>query len=203
MTTSLPAFPATTTTLPFLSLSLPSSQLLHPSFLTTVPTGKQHQGFYLYEIIKPTNLLKSTPRTSETMAPPAAATADLPLPQRLMALAQTLQFGWFIGFVYFYSPFSSRSTTNEDGGKNRHLTLLLTTIRYAIATAKFSTNTTVASIAYRVGFLSAAVTYGIVVYKAYRSKIRAGQVPTGQQGVVKALSDENVQYLCKSFHVPF
>lgn len=45
------------------------------------------------------NLVKS-----ETMAPPAVAT-DLPLPQRLMALAQTLQFGWFVGSVSPCSPF--------------------------------------------------------------------------------------------------
>ncbi|KAH0612501.1 uncharacterized protein H6S33_008881 [Morchella sextelata] len=106
------------------------------------------------------------------MAPPAVVPSE-PLPQRLMALAQTLQFGWFVG----------------------HLTLLLTTFRYAVAAVKFSTSTTGASIAYRVGFLSAAVTYGIVVYKAYRTRMRSGQLPTGQQGAVQILSDENVQYL--------
>lgn len=77
------------------------------------------------------------------------------------------------------------------------MTLLLTTFRYAVAAVKFSTSSTGASIAYRVGFLSAAVTYGIVVYKAYRPRIKAGQVQAGQQGVVKILADENVQYLCK------
>lgn len=93
---------------------------------------------------------------------------------------------------------SSYNLINEDE-IFRHLTLLLTTFRYAIAAVKFSTNSTSASIAYRIGFLSAAVTYGIVVYKAYRPRIRAGQVPTGQQGILKVLADENVQYLCKLF----
>ncbi|RPA92203.1 hypothetical protein L873DRAFT_1838457 [Choiromyces venosus 120613-1] len=103
------------------------------------------------------------------MAPPPEA----PLLQRLMALAQTLQFGWFIG----------------------HFTLLLTTFRYALAAVKFSTNTRVAGVCYRLGFLSAAVTYGIVVYKAYRPRVRNGQLPGGQAGVMKVLADENVQYL--------
>lgn len=129
------------------------------------------------------------------MAPPANA-IDLPLPQRLMALAQTLQFGWFVGFVLLLSILL-RISANEDEKKNRHLTLLLTTFRYAVAALKFSTSSTSASVAYRIGFLSAAITYGIVVYKAYRPRIRAGQVPTGQQGILKILSDENVQYLCK------
>lgn len=129
------------------------------------------------------------------MAPPAIA-SDLPLPQRLAALAQTLQFGWFVGFVLLLSIFLYISA-NEDDEKNRHLTLLLTTFQYAVAALKFSTSSTSASVAYRIGFLSAAITYGIVVYKAYRPRIRAGQVPTGQQGILKILADENVQYLCK------
>ncbi|KAG0635282.1 hypothetical protein HOY80DRAFT_458238 [Tuber brumale] len=103
------------------------------------------------------------------MAPPP----EVPLPQRLMVLAQTLQFGWFVG----------------------HFTLLLTTLRYALAAVKFSANTRVASVCYRLGFLSAAVTYGIVVYKAYRPRVRSGQLPGGQAGVMKVLADENIQYL--------
>ena len=82
------------------------------------------------------------------------------------------------------------------GGNNSHFTLLLTTFRYALAAIKFSTNTRVASVCYRLGFLSAAVTYGIVVYKAYRPRVRNGQLPGGQAGVLKVLADENVQYLC-------
>lgn len=52
-----------------------------------------------------------------------------------------------------------------------------------------------AQFTYRTAFLSAAVTYGIVVYKAFRARSRA-QKP--QQGGVLALAaDENVQYLGK------
>ena len=77
------------------------------------------------------------------------------------------------------------------------MTLLATTLYYALAIAKFSSNSTGASIAYRFAFLSAAATYGIVVYKAYRARIRGGTMPTGQQGAIKILGDENVQYLRK------
>ncbi len=78
-----------------------------------------------------------------------------------------------------------------------HLTLLATTLRYTLAIVKFNANTRTAAFAYRLAFLSAAATYGIVVYKAYRARMRAGQVPMGQQGVIKILGDENVQYLRK------
>jgi len=109
------------------------------------------------------------------MAPPSAAqsTPQEPLTVRLTHLAQTLQFAWFIG----------------------HLTLLLTTFHYSFAIAKFSASNTGPSISYRLAFISAAATYGIVVYKAYRARFRAGQFPSGQQGVMKVLGDENVQYL--------
>jgi len=98
---------------------------------------------------------------------------EIPLTQRIANLAQTLQFAWFVG----------------------HLTLLATTLRYSLAIVKFNANTRTAAFAYRLAFLSAAATYGIVVYKAYRARMRAGQVPMGQQGVIKILGDENVQYL--------
>jgi len=112
------------------------------------------------------------------MAPPAAAPpAPEPLANRIIALAQTLQFGWFIG----------------------HLTLLITTACYSYSILKFNSNSTGATIAYRLAFLSAAATYGIVVYKAYRARIRSGTMPTGQQGVFKILADENVQYLLMAF----
>jgi hypothetical protein len=100
-------------------------------------------------------------------------TPDQPLTVRLMNLAQTLQFAWFLG----------------------HLTLLLTTLRYTFCMVKFSWYTKTATLSYRLAFMSAAITYGIVVYKAYRARIRASQMPTGQQGIVKILGDENVQYL--------
>lgn len=106
------------------------------------------------------------------MAPPVPS-PDQPLTVRLSSLVQTLQFAWFCG----------------------HLTLLACTARYSLAILKFSSNYTSAVIAYRLAFIGAAVTYGIVVYKAYRARFRAGHMPTGQQGVMKILGDENVQYL--------
>lgn len=46
---------------------------------------------------------------------------------------------------------------------------------------------------YRFAFLSAAVTYGIVVYKTLRARQRTGaKLPASPLGY---LSDENVQYL--------
>ncbi|CBX99121.1 hypothetical protein IAQ61_000752 [Plenodomus lingam] len=101
------------------------------------------------------------------MAPPPPA--SLPLGQRLAALAQTLQFAWFAG----------------------HVMLLLTTLRYSLSYLTFNYSSKWASFSYRVAFLSACVTYGIVVYKAYRARMRAGK----QGGVVALAADENVQYL--------
>ena len=73
--------------------------------------------------------------------------------------------------------------------------MLLTTSRYSFAIVKFSASSTSSIIAYRIAFLAAAATYGIVVYKAYRARFRSGTMPTGQQGALKILGDENVQYL--------
>ncbi|KAL1964424.1 hypothetical protein VTN77DRAFT_6982 [Rasamsonia byssochlamydoides] len=103
------------------------------------------------------------------MAPPPPAT--LPLGERLKALAQTLQFGWFVG----------------------HLTLLLAVFRYSLSYITFNYYSPSAKIAYRLAFIAAAVTYGIVVYKQYiaRGKL-TGSVPNM---VFKLLGDENVQYL--------
>jgi hypothetical protein len=96
----------------------------------------------------------------------------MPLGQRLAALAQTLQFAWFAG----------------------HVTLLLATLRYSLSYITFNYYSRWASFSYRTAFLSACVTYGIVVYKAYRARMRAGK----QGGVVALATDENVQYLSKS-----
>ncbi|TLS27718.1 hypothetical protein PpBr36_01442 [Pyricularia pennisetigena] len=100
------------------------------------------------------------------MAPPPPA--SLPLPQRLAALAQTLQFAWFVG----------------------HFVLIAATVKYSlswIAMKGYRSN-----IAYRFIFLSAAVTYGIVVYKTLRAraKQRAPQISP-----LALAADENVQYL--------
>jgi hypothetical protein len=102
------------------------------------------------------------------MAPPPPAT--LPLAERLKALAQTLQFAWFVG----------------------HLTLLLSVFRYTLSFIFFNYYSSAARISYRLAFISAAVTYGIVVYKGHFARGVSGSVP---QIVTKLISDENVQYL--------
>lgn len=95
--------------------------------------------------------------------------------QRLMALAQTLQFAWFCG----------------------HVTLLLCTLRYGLSYITFNYYSRWAIFSYRTAFVAAAATYGIVVYKAYRARARAGKV--GQQGMISLAADENVQYLGEFF----
>ncbi|KAL9117378.1 MAG: hypothetical protein Q9187_006084, partial [Circinaria calcarea] len=103
------------------------------------------------------------------MAPPPPA--SMPLTQRLMHLAQTLQFGWFVG----------------------HLTLIFCAFRYSLSYLTFNFYSRWARFSYRTAFVAAAATYGIVVYKAYRARARAG---SRQQGGALALAgDENVQYL--------
>ncbi|KAI0889166.1 uncharacterized protein GGS22DRAFT_153322 [Annulohypoxylon maeteangense] len=102
------------------------------------------------------------------MAPPPSA--NLPLGERLLALAQTLQFAWFSG----------------------HLVLLLCIFRYSFSLIAFSYNTGSARFTYRTAFVSAALTYGIVVYKTWRARQKVGAKNIGLVGL---LSDENVQYL--------
>ena len=81
------------------------------------------------------------------------------------------RFGWFVG----------------------HVTLLLCTLRYGLSYITFHPYSTWARYSYRTAFIAAAATYGIVVYKAYRARARAGN---RQQGGPMALAgDENVQYL--------
>ncbi|KAF2502805.1 hypothetical protein BU16DRAFT_546002 [Lophium mytilinum] len=101
------------------------------------------------------------------MAPPPP-TAQ-PLGQRLVSLAQTLQFAWFVG----------------------HVTLLFSTLRYGLSYILFNFSSRWAKVSYRLAFISAAATYGIVVYKAYRARMRQGK----QGGLVSMATDENVQYL--------
>ncbi|KAL4876579.1 hypothetical protein BJY04DRAFT_199687 [Aspergillus karnatakaensis] len=103
------------------------------------------------------------------MAPPPPA--NLPLIERLKVLAQTLQFAWFIG----------------------HVTLLGAVFRYFISYATFNYYSNGAQIAYRLAFISAAVTYGIVVYKGHIARGRLqGSLPNV---LLKLSGDENVQYL--------
>ena len=52
-----------------------------------------------------------------------------------------------------------------------------------------------AQFSYRTAFISAAVTYGIVVYKSFRARAKTGSKIPG--GAVGLLADENVQYLGK------
>ncbi|KAJ5974096.1 hypothetical protein N7481_011306 [Penicillium waksmanii] len=102
------------------------------------------------------------------MAPPPSA--NLPLVERLKALAQTLQFAWFVG----------------------HLTLLISVFRYSLSFITFNFYSSWAVFSYRLAFVSAAVTYGIVVYKGHFARGVQGSIP---QIVTKLISDENVQYL--------
>ncbi|KAI9745794.1 MAG: hypothetical protein M1818_000475 [Claussenomyces sp. TS43310] len=103
------------------------------------------------------------------MAPPPSA--QLPLTQRLLALAQTLQFAWFVG----------------------HLSLLFCIARYGLSYITLNYYSKWAQFSYRTAFISAALTYGIVVYKAFRARSRAGSRPQGS--ILALAADENVQYL--------
>jgi len=105
------------------------------------------------------------------MAPPPSA--SLPLQQRVLALAQTLQFAWFVG----------------------HLTLLFCIARYSLSYITFNFYSRWAQFSYRTAFVAAAVTYGIVVYKAFRARSRPGAAPKPAAGVLSLAADENVQYL--------
>jgi hypothetical protein len=102
---------------------------------------------------------------------PPAPNPSLPLQERLLALAKTLQFAWFAG----------------------HLTLILTTVRYFLSWIRFNYFSTMAQFSYRTSFVAAATTYGIVVYKTQRARARTGAKPAG--GIVGQLADENIQYL--------
>lgn len=86
-------------------------------------------------------------------------------------LIRKQRFGWFVG----------------------HLTLLFAAIRYGFSYIVFNTNSGVAKFSYRTAFVSAAATYGIVVYKAARARARSGARQPG--GPLALLGDENIQYL--------
>ncbi|KAL4916528.1 hypothetical protein BDW62DRAFT_186226 [Aspergillus aurantiobrunneus] len=102
------------------------------------------------------------------MAPPSS---NLPLVERLKALAQTLQFAWFIG----------------------HVTLLGSVFRYLLSYVTFNYYSGAAQVSYRLAFVSAAATYGIVVYKGHIARGRLqGSLPNV---LLKLAGDENVQYL--------
>ncbi|KAI0866389.1 hypothetical protein F4860DRAFT_508783 [Xylaria cubensis] len=135
------------------------------------------------------------------MAPPPSA--NLPLGERILALAQTLQFAWFSGYVK-QPPATSRDQISQStkpdleaqpGARPRrlHLVLILCIIRYSFSYITFNYYSGWAKFTYRLSFLSAALTYGIVVYKTWRARQKVGAKYPG--GVVGILSDENVQYL--------
>ncbi|KAF2668537.1 hypothetical protein BT63DRAFT_425848 [Microthyrium microscopicum] len=91
-----------------------------------------------------------------------------PLQERALRLVQSLQFAWFCG----------------------HVSMLFFTLRYGLYYITMKTGYTWARYSYRIAFVSALVTYGIVVYKGYRARVRQGK-PTS---AIALASDENVQY---------
>ncbi|KAK4125634.1 hypothetical protein N657DRAFT_642379 [Parathielavia appendiculata] len=95
----------------------------------------------------------------------------MPLVQRLQRVATTLQFAWFAG----------------------HALLLTCIFRYTLSWIRMNYYGRLAQFCYRFAFISAAGTYGIVVYKTWRARQKTGaKLPNGPVGY---LSDENVQYL--------
>ncbi|KAK5445407.1 Transmembrane nucleoporin [Exophiala xenobiotica] len=104
------------------------------------------------------------------MAPPPPS-ANASLGERLTRLATTLQFAWFLG----------------------HFTLLISVFRYGLSYFTFNYYSKWAAFTYRLAFISAVATYGIVVFKAYRARVKPGD-PVGRTAML-LLSDENVQYL--------
>lgn len=75
-----------------------------------------------------------------------------------------------------------------------HLTLILCTVRYAFSWLRFNYYGGMAKFSYRTSFIAAALTYGIVVYKTFKARTKAGARPPTPIGLI---GDENVQYLGK------
>ncbi len=93
------------------------------------------------------------------------------------------------------------STGNQELEANRssHLTLILSITRYAFSWARFNYYGTVAQFTYRMAFASAAVTYGIVVYKTWRASRKPNAKPLNNLPIpLSYLADENIQYLRRS-----
>lgn len=82
-----------------------------------------------------------------------------------------------------------------------HATLLFAVFRYGLSYITFNFYSRWAQISYRLAFVSAVATYGIVVYKAYRSRFKPGTKP--QAMAFQLLSDENVQYLRKQLRARY
>jgi transmembrane protein 33 len=75
----------------------------------------------------------------------------------------------------------------------RHLTLILSVFRYSLSWIRMNYHTRMAQFSYRLAFLSAMLTYGIVVYKTLRARAKAGMKPSPQVAI-SLIADENVQY---------
>lgn len=60
---------------------------------------------------------------------------------------------------------------------------------------RFNYYTRMAQFSYRLSFVAAALTYGIVVYKTQRARAKTGAKAPG--GYIGILADENIQYLGK------
>lgn len=74
-----------------------------------------------------------------------------------------------------------------------HLTLLLCVARYGLSYLTFNYYSKTALFTYRTAFVSAAATYGIVVYKSLRARAKvSGKQPNSPLALA---ADENVQYL--------
>lgn len=70
--------------------------------------------------------------------------------------------------------------------------------RYGLSYITFNYYSRWAQFSYRLAFVSAVATYGIVVYKAYRVRMKPGA--KAQQVAIQLVQDENFQYLseCKN-----
>jgi transmembrane protein 33 len=80
------------------------------------------------------------------------------------------------------------------------MTLILCTFRYSLSWIKMNYYGRMAQFSYRTAFIAAAVTYGIVVYKTWRSRSKVGaKYPGGALGLA---GDENVQYLGTLWEAP-
>lgn len=100
-------------------------------------------------------------------------------------------------WLHVWRHLLSGTTANETS--YRHLTLIMSVARYSLSYVTFNYYSRVARWSYRLTFLSAALTYGIVVYKTLRARSKAGA--KAPQSPLALVADENVQYLGE--HRPF
>lgn len=86
--------------------------------------------------------------------------------------------------------------------RHRHLTLILSVLRYSLSWIRMNYYTRMAQFSYRLAFVAAMLTYGIVVYKTLRARAKAG-MKFSPQVAVSLIGDENVQYFRASPPTPF